>query len=207
MWKHFPLSLSSSPIPIQAAQGCQMADRSKTHCPLSFHVWPGLWAPGQEPFSWRWSVTSHSKGRWGTWTADRRVIKLLWTWIASLLGISKSLWRVGLGAVRAASLERKGLGWVSCCPPLPTWKGAAECYWSKFQGEDLLEVAGTSPSLSWYSLFSDGEGEQKKGWHPAAKPGLPREELMWELERQPASQKRVKGNSLSSWDKGCQVNL
>lgn len=42
---------------------------------------------------------------------------------------------------------------VAC---LPCWKRSAKCYWSSSRGSICWEVAGTSPSLSWYSLLSGG---------------------------------------------------
>lgn len=66
----------------------------------------------------------------------------------------------GLGMSEQPSLrERLRLGFLlHACP---RWKRSAKCYWSSSRGSICWEVAGTSPSLSWYSLLSGGIGNRE----------------------------------------------
>ena len=169
--------------------------------------WPRPELPGQEPFSWRWSITLTFQGEMGD--SDFRQ-KGDQTSVDNTLFHFGDQWepvRVGLGVVRAVSLEGKGPGWVSCCPPSKlkrsSWVLLIQVPRGRFARRSL------APAHHLAGIHYSVMGRRRRRRAGILPPSLASQERSWcgNWERQSTSQKRVKGNSLSSWDKRCQVDL
>lgn len=111
----FPLFLSSpNPCSSRLWDGWWLLTDPK-QSPLSSCGSPGQSSRDKSP-SWRWSITLTFQGVMGNsdcrFKGDQTSVDILLHF-----GDQWEPVRVGLGVVRAVSLEGKVPGWVSCCPP------------------------------------------------------------------------------------------
>lgn len=88
---------------------------------------------------------------------------------------------------------------------LPRWKRSAKCYWSSSRGSICWEVAGTSPSLSWYSLRSGGIGNgEALAFCRGVELGREEDCHVWTGGGRQAG--KLKDDQLLSWVNGCLVH-
>lgn len=153
---------------------------------LKSHILLGSGVPG-----WGWRVIS---------LLGTHCFNLLWRgWEQS--GACKS----GLGmSEQPLPQGRAQSGFPVAC--LPCWKRSAKCYWSSSRGSICWEVAGTSPSLSWYSLLSGGIGN-REGLAFCRRVNLALKEKIVMCELGGAdSLEHSRTTQLSSWADGCVVH-